>query len=213
MSDEAAPTPGQHVTSNQPTSLYAALGGRRGVADTGLPGVVFAVVYTVVGLTPALWAAVGVGAVLLVVRLVRRETLQYAIAGFVGVALAAFVAHETGRPEDFFLPKLLINAGYAVGWAVSIVVRWPLLGVVVGLLMGEGVGWRRDPARMRAFTWASWLWVGMFAVRLLAEVPLYLAGQVVALGVVHLVLSWPLWALVVWLSWLLIRPPRSGSRD
>ncbi len=178
--------------------------------DAGLPLALFTVVYAAAGrdLAIALWAAVGAGAVLGVLRLIRREPLQNVVAGFVGLGLAVFVAARTGRAEDVFLPGLLINVGYGTAYLVSILVRWPLLGVFVGLVTGQGTSWRRDPALLRAYTVASALWVAMFALRLAVQVPLYLAGeeQLGWLAGARLVMSWPLFLLVAYLSWLIVRP-------
>lgn len=195
--------------------IYDAFGGVRGLIDSGLPTIAFIVVYILAGLMPGVWSAVGVGGVLFVARLVRRESVQHAVAGFAVVGLAAFVASRTGRPEDFFLPKLLINGGYGLVWLVSILVRWPLLGVVLGPLLGERFAWRQDPRRLRAYTSASWLWVGLFVSRLVVATPLYLSGKVVALGVAHLAMSWPLFLVVVWSTWLILRrvPLATASGD
>ncbi|CAN5618727.1 DUF3159 domain-containing protein [soil metagenome] len=192
-------------------SIADAIGGGRGLLDAGLPGIVFVTVYTVArSLTAAVWAAVGVGALLTVVRLARRETVQHALAGFVGVAFAAFIAQRTGRAENFFLPGLFINAGYALAYFVSILARWPLLGVFVGAMNGQGTAWRRDPAQLRAYTLASWVWVAMFCLRIAVQWPLYLAGALVPLGVARLAMGWPLFLVAVWISWLLLRPVSPG---
>jgi Protein of unknown function (DUF3159) len=153
----------------------------------------------------AAWVAVGVALVLTVVRLLRRETLQFALAGFAGVALAAFVADRTGRAEDFFLPGLLLNAAYAAAYLVSIAVRWPLIGVIVETVEGHGSGWRRDPERVRLYARASWIWVGVFAVRLAVQLPLYLAGALVALGVARAAMGVPIFAIAIWLTFLVLR--------
>ena len=184
-----------------------ALGGRHGIVDSSLPGLAFVIAYTASGqnLDAAIWTAVAVGAVLFAIRLVRRETLQFAIAGFVGVAIAAFVAKQTGRAEDFFLPGLLLNIAYATAYFVSIVIRWPLIGVIIGPLVGEGMEWRKDPKLMKAYTRASWIWVGLFAVRLAVQLPLYLADELVALGVAKTAMGFPVFAVAVWLSYLVLR--------
>jgi hypothetical protein len=186
------------------------------ILDSGLPTVVFVTAYVVTGqdLTLAIWAAVVSGAVLAVLRLARRQTLQNVLAGFLGVAVAAFFASRTGRAEDYFLPGLLINAGYAVAYVVSILVRWPLLGVLVAAVTGEGMGWRQDPVRLRAYSLASWIWVGMFVVRLAVQLPLYLAGEdgLVALGIARVAMGWPLFFLCLYLSWVVIRSAgRTGT--
>jgi hypothetical protein len=185
--------------------------------DAGLPLALFTVVYTAAGrdLTMSLWVALGAGAVLGIVRLIRREPLQNVIAGFVGLGLAAFWAHRTGQPEDVFLPGLLINVAYGTAYLVSIIVRWPLLGVLVGLATGQGTAWRRDPMLMRAYTKASALWVAMFAFRLSVQAPLYFAGedQLGWLAGARLVMSWPLFLLVAYLSWLIIRPAYRAHQE
>jgi uncharacterized protein DUF3159 len=177
--------------------------------DSGLPSVVFVIMYTVNGqrLTPALWAAIGAGALLGILRLLRRQPIQNVLAGFVGLLIAAFVVSRTGRPQDIALPTLLINGGYLIAYVVSILIRWPLLGVLVGAISGDLTGWRKDARLLRAYTIASWLWVGMFLLRLAVLVPLYLQGsaQLGWLVTMRLVTGWPLFALTVWLSWLIIR--------
>jgi hypothetical protein len=190
-----------------PRDLAEALGGAHGLADSSLPGLAFVVAYTVGGneLGPAIGAAVVVAIVLTVVRLVRRETLQFAFAGLVGVAIAAFIASRTGRAEDFFLPGLLLNAGYALAYAISIWVRWPLIGVLAGPLVGEGMEWRQDPERVAVYARASWVWVGVFVLRLAVQLPLYLAGAVVALGIAKAAMGVPIFIVAIWITYLVLR--------
>jgi len=192
--------------------LIEALGGRRGLADSGLPALAFVIAYTATGqdLNAAALVAVGLAAVLAATRIWRRETLQYALSGLIGVAIAAFIATRTGRAEDFFLPGILLNAAYATAYLVSIAVRWPLLGVLIGPLTGEGMKWRKDPRRLALYSKASWIWVGVFALRLAVQLPLYLAGAVVALGIARTALGLPVFALAAWLSYLLLR---EGGRN
>jgi hypothetical protein len=185
--------------------------------DAGLPLVLFTAVYTIGDrdLTLAIWAALAAGAVLALVRLVRRDPLQNVVAGFLGLGIAVFLAARTGRAEDVFLPGLLINIGYGLAYLVSILVRWPLLGILVGLVTGQGMGWRNDPALLRAYSRASALWVGLFGLRLAVQVPLYLAGeeQLGWLATARLAMGWPLFLLVAYLSWVIIRPAYHAHQE
>jgi hypothetical protein len=187
---------------------------REMLIDSGLPTVVFVTVYALNGrqLSSALVAALATGAVLAVLRLVRRDSVQNVVAGFVAVGVAAWFANRTGQAADFFVPGLLINGAYALAYLVSIVVRWPLLGVLVGLATGEGMGWRQVPYLLRAYTVASWFWVAMFTLRLAVQLPLYLTDSVVALGVARVVMGWPLFLLCLWLSWLVIKKARTQQQ-
>lgn len=191
----------------EPFNLLEAMGGGQGIADSSLPGLAFVVAYTASGqdLGVAVWSAVGVGVLLFLARLVRRETIQFAVAGLIGVAIAAFIAKQTGKAENFFLPGLLLNLAYALAYFISIVVRWPLIGVFVGPLVGEGMEWRKDPKLVSLYTRVTWIWVGLFVVRLAVQLPLYLADELVALGVAKTAMGFPVFALVIWLSYLIMR--------
>ncbi len=108
-------------------------------------------------------------------------------AGILGVAVSAGLALITGRAESNFIPGIVINSVWLVGLLVSLAVRWPLIGLVVGFLLpanedGSHVDWRADPVKRRVLTVATWIWVGLFALRLAVEVPLYLTAQVELLG-------------------------------
>ena len=196
------------VRDEERPDLLSELGGPQGIADSSLPALVFVTVYAVGGndLTLAAWLAVGVGALIALIRLLRREELRFVLAGFAGVALAAFVADRTGRAEDFFLPGLFLNAAYATAYLVSIAIRWPLLGVILGPITGEGMSWRDDPERLRLYARASWIWVGVFTLRLAVQLPLYLAGAVLALGIARTAMGLPIFLIAIWLTYLVLRP-------
>ena len=187
--------------------LLSELGGPQGIADSSIPGLAFVIVYTIFGNDIQLSSivAVALGAVIAGIRLIRGEQLRFAFSGFIGVAIAAFIASRSGKAEDFFLPGLLFNAGYALVYLVSILIRWPLIGVLVGPLIGEGMTWRQDPEKVALYSKASWIWFGMFIVRLAVQLPLYLAGAVVALGVAKTAMGLPIFALTLWLTYLLLK--------
>jgi hypothetical protein len=195
------------MTETRQESLAELLGGRSGAVDASLPPVAFVVGWLVAGQSVVVgaWAAVLCGVVVGVARLLRGERPRAAVVSVLMVVVAALVALHTGRAEDFFLVQLLSNVASALLWAASIVVRWPLLGVVVGVVVGQRTRWRRDPALLRAYGIASWAWVGQYVVRVLVFGSLWLAGQVVALGVARAALTWPLQAVCLAVSWWLLR--------
>jgi hypothetical protein len=194
-------------------NLAALLGGRRGALDASLPAVGFVAGWLLAGWLAPGSSSVAVGcagalAVGLAVAFVRTRTgspPRAVVIGLAGVAVAAVVALRTGRAVDFFLVQVLSNAASALAWASSIVVRWPLLGLVVGTVLGQRTRWRRDPALLRAYQRASWVWVGQYLVRLTIFVPLYLADQVVALAAARVLLSWPLITACLAISWWVLR--------
>lgn len=185
----------------------AAIGGPLGLAESSIPAALFVAVYTLGGEDTKVAAivAVAVAVVLTALRLVRGQTPQFALSGLAGIALAGFIVSRTGKAEDFFLPGLLLNLAYGGAYLLSIIVRWPLIGVIVALLSQEDTSWRKDPNKVRAYNRASWLWVGLFSLRLAVQLPLYLASALVALGTARVVMGIPLFVLGLWLTWLLIR--------
>jgi uncharacterized protein DUF3159 len=187
--------------------LLEELGGPQGVADSSIPSLVFVIAYTVGGnrIGLASICALAVGVAIGILRLIKGESLRFALTGVFGVALAAFIASRTGRAEDFFLPGLLFNIAYAAAFLVSILVRRPLLGVILGPTLGEGKAWRREPNQLLAYSRASWIWVGVFTVRVAVQLPFYLAGSLVALGIAKTVMGFPVFALGVWLSYLVLK--------
>lgn len=191
-----------------PATIHEAVGGWLGIAESTLPFLVFTGVWAASGRNILLGGivAVAVTAVLAAARLYRRQTVQYALSGVLGVAFGAFVANRTGKAEDFFLPGILINAASAIAYLVSIAIRRPLLGLIVSTLTGGGRSWYQNPEERRLYTRASWIWVGLFCFRLSIQLPLYLSGAVGPLAVARVVTGLPLFALGLWLSYLLLRP-------
>lgn len=188
--------------------LERAIGGWRGMIDTGLPTVVFITVFALNGrvLAPALIAAVATGVLLIGWRLVQRQSLQQIFTGFVGLAIAAGFSAWTGNAEDFFLPGLLTNIGYGTVFLVSILVGWPALGVVMGYLTGDGTTWRSDRGLRRTYTAATWVWVGVFFIRLSVQGPLYLAGAIEPLGLARVIMGWPLFLAGAYLTYRVLAP-------
>lgn len=204
------------ITKEALTEAFAqGIGGSRGIIDSSLPTAVFVVAYLITGsqLAPSLWAAVAAGIVVAVLRRIRGESLQHILAGLVGVGIAAVLAARTGRAEDFFVPGLIINVVYGAGFAVSALVKRPLVGYAAGAIVGDLTAWWRDPAARAAATLATWLWVGVYGLRLVVQVPLYFAGDVAALGIVKLAMSWPLFALAAYLSYRIMAPSMRRLRD
>ena len=188
--------------------LDRALGGWRGILDTGLPTLVFIVAYVLTSsnLVASALLAIGGAAVIAFWRLFRHESLQQVLAGFLGVVVSAAFTRWTGRAENFFALGLLTNVAYGTAFLMSVVVRWPLLGVVVGFLLGEGTTWRKDADLRRRYALGSWLWVALFFGRLVVQVPMYLSGAVELLGITKIVMGWPLFLGTAYLTYLVLRP-------
>jgi hypothetical protein len=174
--------------------LAMALGGRRGMVEGAAPTIGFTATYLLSdhALRPSLVVGVSLAVVLLVVRLVQRSTVQFVVNSLVGIGIAAVFASRSGNAEDVFLPGILYNAAYAVILTVSVLVRWPLVGFMIGSVTGDVTAWRRDPGIVALCSRLTWVLVLPCAIRVAVQLPLYWAGQVGWLGVTKIALGWPL---------------------
>ena len=163
------------------TALVEQLGGIRGLVDSGLPAVVFVTVNTLSGLRPAVISAVVCGVAVFLLRLVRRQTVQHAVSGFLGLAFAAFIAARTGRAEGFFLPGIVMNFVYATALVASVAVRRPLVGIAAAALEGRAATWRDDTRVRRVYARATVAWAVYFVVRAVIAIVLYDAGSPIGL--------------------------------
>ena len=190
--------------------VMKALGGKKGLIDSGLPAVVFLIVFNVKDdLKIALTFAIILSIILAILRLAKKDTIQHAMTGLLGVLICAYFANKSGNAADFYIPKLLTNLAYGSAYLIGNLVGWPLLGVVLGPLLGENFMWRKDPARKKVYIRASWIWVGMFFARIAVQYPIYRSGNVNLLGGVNLAMGYPLFFVTAYLSWLVIKtaPP------
>jgi hypothetical protein len=207
---------GLHRTHDGRIDVLKTAGGYQGIAESIVPGLVFLVTFTLTrDLTPSLVAALASAAAFTVVRLIQRRPLTQALAGVVGVGISAWLANTTGKAEDFYLPGFITNAAYIVAMVISIAIKWPLAGLLFGFIRNEGTDWRKDPARLRAYRLGTWIIVGVLALRLVVQVPLYLMGTdgLAALATTRLIMGTPLYILGVWIAWLITRPVRpAGSQ-
>ncbi|MFO7244817.1 MAG: DUF3159 domain-containing protein [Actinomycetes bacterium] len=187
-------------------SLQEAIGGWRGLIESALPGVVFVTAFIVVGgfRVPVI-AALATVAVLVVARLVQRTPVTQALSGVFGVVLGAIWAWRVGEARGYFVPGLWLTGALTAAVIVSMIVRWPAVGIVVGLVRGWGSRWRGNPAAMRRFHLATAIYAVSQVIRLGVQVPLYLANATAALGVAKLALGAPYFALTLWVMWLLVR--------
>lgn len=199
----AAPCAATGPGPAEQTPLSLAIGGGRGLVDSSLPAVVFVLVYSRYGLRPGVAAALGLAAVLLLVRLLRRESPRYAANGFLGVAVSAFVALRLGRAEGYFLPGIVFSALYGLVFAGSLLVRRPLVGVVTAALEGAT---GPVPARTaRVYWWSTLGWAAVFGSRAVVQGTLYAVGATGWLAATRLAMGWPLTLLALGLTAAAVR--------
>jgi Protein of unknown function (DUF3159) len=195
------------VTTNRvaPDRLLAQVGGVSGVIYSSLPVVVFVAVSSLSGLLAAIASALGVAALVLLWRLIRRESTQPAFSGFIGVAVCALIAYVVGQSKGYFLLGIWMSLLWAVVFAASVLIRRPLVGYAWSWATGRDRAWRRVSRAVYAFDIASLCWTVVFAARFVVQRLLYDADQTGWLGVTRIAMGWPLTVLAALVTYAAIK--------
>ncbi|WJV45667.1 DUF3159 domain-containing protein [Streptomyces flavofungini] len=187
-------------------ALFDAFGGIRGTVETMVPGLLFVLIYTInKDLHLSAIAALAVALVLVVVRLVRRDTVKHAFSGVFGVAFGVAFAMFTGNAKDFYLPGMIYGTGLGAAFFLSALVGYPLLGLLLGPVFRENLSWRtRNPGRKKAYTKASLAWGLIFLAKYAILFPLYWWADTEQLGWVLIALKLPPMVLAVYFTWVFL---------
>lgn len=221
----SGPSPDAHETVEQVVRahLATALGGKRGIVEGAVPTIVFTSVFLLTDqLRPALIAGLSLSVLAVVVRLVQRSTVQFAVNALFGIGIAAAfalrAANAGGTPEDaaraFFTPGLIYNGIYAVVLVGTVVAGWPLVGFLVGSVTGETTQWHQDAALVRLCSRLTLVLAAPCIVRVAVQLPLWLDSQIGLLGATKIVMGWPLQvAALALMGWLLSRDSIPAEPD
>ena len=191
--------------SVSPGGLLAAIGGWRGVLESLLPATVYLTVYVITkdarlsAIAPLVLAAIAI-----VWRLLRKEPLVAALSGVIGVVVCVAAVMFSGEGSSYFVPGFYINGAWILAHAISLIVGWPLVGLLFGVFRGSLTEWRGVAKLKHAAIVVTVIWIVVFAARLAVQLPLFFADQTGALGVARLVMGVPLFALAVLFTWLVL---------
>jgi hypothetical protein len=189
--------------------LSAALGGRRGIVEGAVPTIIFTVCFvTTHDLRLSLGLAAGTAVLLLVLRIVQRQPVQFVLNSLVGIGIAGVFAWRSHEAQNAFLPGIIYNAGYSVLLTASVLVGWPIVGFLIGSVTGDPTAWHSDPALVRLCNRLTLLLALPCVLRVLVQYPLWLGGEDMVgwLGTAKIALGWPLQvAALAAMLWLLGR--------
>jgi hypothetical protein len=194
---EARRSPGQ--------ALLGQMGGVSGLIYSALPVAVLVPISTAFGLLPAIFSALGVAVAILLWRLVRRDSVRPALAGFLGVGISALIAWLVGASKGYFLLGIWMSLFWAVVFTISVLIRRPIVGYVWSWVNGHDRSWRRSRQAVRAFDAATATWVLVFGARFIVQNRLYDEDKTGWLGVARIAMGWPLAAIGAFVTYLAIR--------
>lgn len=198
VTSESLEAPGLGAAVSTRPTVWEQTGGPMGMLDSGLPVVVFVIVNAIGHkLGWAIGAALAAALLIAGLRLIRHKPVTQALAGLFGVGIAAFIAYRTGSAKGYFLYGIWTFVAYGAVLLLSIVVRWPLIGVLWESINGRGTAWRKDRQLVRRYDYATAVWVLVFVARFGVQKQLYSANQVGWLATARLVMGYPVYLLAV----------------
>ncbi|MDG5481696.1 DUF3159 domain-containing protein [Mycolicibacterium gadium] len=195
------------MTDAHTPTVLERMGGVSGLVYASVPTIAYVIVNATAGLTAAVVVAVGAGAGLIVMRLLRKEPLQPAVSGLLGVVVAALIAYYTGSAENYFLPGIWLSLAMTAVFTASLVVRRPLIGVAWNLMRSAGPdpAWRSDKTVLHAFDMATLAFAAVFAARFVVQDSLYDAGSAGWLAFARIAMGYPLLALALLVVYWAVR--------
>ncbi|MER7082027.1 Protein of unknown function [Saccharopolyspora kobensis] len=204
---------GQRAAGAENT-LLEQMGGVSGLAYSAVPIVVFVLVSSFTSLMPAIWSAIGVAVAIAIFRLVRKEPLQPAISGVIGVAVCSFIAYRSGDAKGFFLLGIWTSLIYGGLFLVSVLARWPLVGVAWSALNGLGFSWRKQRRALRGYDLATLAWVAVFGAKYVVQQWLYDADQTGWLAFARIAMGYPLTGLALIVTvWAIRRAAKVAEQE
>ncbi|MBK4138189.1 DUF3159 domain-containing protein [Corynebacterium macginleyi] len=205
MPEPQAPQLGDDPNRDNEPTLLEQMGGLPGLVSATVPIVVLIPINSLYGLTPALISALGVAVVIAMWRIVRKQTIQPAISGLIGVAICAAIAWFTGDAKGYFLYGIWMSLALFIAAALSILFRWPAVGVIWKGVNGGDMAWKKVKVARRAYSIATAGWSVIFLARFIVQRAIYDAGETTALGITRIVMGWPLTLLVTALTVCMVR--------
>ncbi|MDI2030912.1 DUF3159 domain-containing protein [Saccharopolyspora sp. TS4A08] len=194
-------------------TLLEQMGGVSGLAYSAVPIVVFVVVSSFTSMMPAIWASIGVAVAIAIFRMVRKEPLQPAISGVLGVAVCSFIAYRSGETKGFFLLGIWTSLIYGGVFLVSVAARWPLVGVAWSALNGLGMSWRKQRRAMRAYDIATLSWTAVFAAKYVVQQWLYDNDQTGWLAFARIAMGYPLTGIALIVTVWAIRRAKKVAEE
>lgn len=188
-------------------SVLAGMGGWLGIVETILPSVLFGTSFAISGeALISVTLAGGTSLIFVFYRLLTKKSASSAVIGGLAVGLAAWLAlRDGGQAVDYFIPGFITNAVYGSVLLISILVRWPIIGVLVEVLRGQNMTWRKNNRTLAIYSAITAFWVGFFSLRLAVQLPLYFAGNTELLATARVAMGPPVYALVILITWLMLR--------
>lgn len=176
--------------------------GRSNLADSVIPPIIFLIASSFFGFDYAVWSALLISLLVCLYRLIRRQSLRYALGGLGGVVLAILTARVLNRAEAYSLPGVITGMLTAVTCGVSVVVRRPLVAWTSHIARRWPLGWYWHPKVRPAYSEVTVAWATFFTAKLVFQIFLFQEAQADTLAIINVITGWPATIVLLALSYM-----------
>lgn len=176
--------------------------GRNSFLDAILPPIIFLLANGLVGFQAAMWSALITSTVIAGTRIIRKQSVLYALAGIGSVGIAICVAWFLGKSEGFFLPGLISGSMTLLLTVVSLVIRRPMVAWTSFIARRWPLDWYWHPQVRPAYSEVTFAWMLFFGARLLLQFSLFQNERVYVLAFTNFITGWPATILLLVFSYL-----------
>ena len=182
--------------------LRTVFAGRNSFLDAILPPILFLLVNRVAGFQAAMWSALAVSIIIAAMRILRKQPLNYALAGVGSVAIAIGIAWFLGKSEGFFLPGLISGSMTLLLTIVSLVIRRPMVAWTSYIARRWTLDWYWHPQVRPAYSETTFAWAVFFAVRLYVQYAVFQSEDVTLLAMTNFITGLPFTIALLVLTYL-----------
>ena len=176
--------------------------GSNSLLDSLLPPLLFLIINAAFDFQPALWASLGIGTVITILRLLQRQKAVYALGGLGAALLAIGLRYLLNSAQAFLLPTIINGGLVTLALLVSIIIKRPAVAFTSALTRRWPLDWYWHPHVRPAYSEVTAIWVVYSALKLAVQVMLYLQGNVDGLALFNVFGGWPTFILLLIASYL-----------
>lgn len=175
---------------------------RSKIVDAVLPPLIFVVVNALMGLEYAIGSSLVIAILFSLYRLLKSQTLGYALGGLAGVVFASVLVRLSGRAEGYFFPSVVSGGMTALACLLSILVGRPLVAFTSHFARGWPLGWYWHPRVSPAYKEVTFIWTLFFALRALVQFALLRGSAIDFFNLANVALGWPVLIMLLALSYI-----------
>ncbi|SRR6056297_534487 len=170
--------------------------------DSIIPPIVFLISNRLFNLQTAAINAVLIILVIGIIRLIKKQTIKYALGGLGLVIIASTLAYITKSAAGYFIPAIINSSILFVISLTSVIIGKPLAAWASHLTRGWPIEWFWRKDIKPAYREVTWFWTALLLLRLILQLILYNLGGEGQLAWINILLGWPFTITVLILSYV-----------